>query len=66
MTFKEWWDNVPSHELVVDENWWDKQIASTAWNAAIEAAAELVYEMDFMANEHVAKLIRGLKDGNDD
>ncbi len=32
-----------------------------AFDAGVEAAAELVYEMNFMANEHVAKLIRGLK-----
>ncbi len=38
------------------------ETAREAWNAAIEASAELVYEMKFMANEHVAKLIRGLKD----
>ena len=39
------------------------ETAREAWNAGVEASAELVYEMDFMANEHVAKLIRGLKDG---
>ena len=66
MTFEEW----AREEYDDDINWqWFLTYEGDqrkAWNAGIEAAAELVYGMDFMANEHVAKLIRGLKGAKGD
>jgi len=57
-SFEEWWEeNYPGRSYVNR-----KICASLAYKTGIDAAADLVYEMDFMANEHVAKLIRGLKD----
>ena len=62
MTFKKWVDEEFKDDM--QRNWFLNYESDlrNAFDAGVEASAELVYEMKFMANEHVAKLIRGLKD----
>ena len=63
-SFKDWVDSEFKDDM--QRNWFLNYESDlrNAFDAGVEASAELVYEMKFMANEHVAKLIRGLKDGS--